>query len=227
MKYIFITLAIIFISSCATETEKLNDLYDVSYKPNGSFDLGSLDSTIYCNKYFGFSFKCPSGNWYILDNERFNQDIDKGVEVSVDAGIEKKELEITKDNFHNLITIEKKNPNGSETSYQTISICAENLKHFKDVSSVVEYFKLTDNYLKENFSSTNPKNRAIGVENAIVNNKHFLVQNLEFDYESSQKTFQKTYCAKFDNYLLTIVVLYESEIQLKENLKILEDIRWD
>ncbi|MBI3135769.1 MAG: hypothetical protein HYZ14_13920 [Bacteroidetes bacterium] len=222
-----ILLLTIFISCetrTGTETEKSEPLKNISYKPTGELEIGTLNSTEYRNDYFGFSFSCPVDKWLILNIEQYSERLANNKE---DLNASDKTWERTTSNLYNLLTIEKKTSDSSAHRTQSISFTAEGLEEIPNVNSALEYLQYSEQYCKDHYSTNYPKYTITGMETGLIGNRPFLVQSITIEDAPGARRFQKTYSAQFDKYLLNILVNYSSETEQKDNDDILTQVKWD
>ena len=226
-----ITLAILFLPftiGCGTEVnkevEKTKILTNISYTPTGELELGTLDSTEYENKYFGFSLSVPIAKWVVLNTELYAQRLANNKE---DLSASDKSWDRTTSNLHNLLTIERKLTDPTAHRTQSISFTAEGLEKIPNVNSALEYLQYAETYCKDQYSINYPKYTISGMDTAIVGNRPFLVHSIIIEDSPDSKRFQRTYSAQFDKYLLNILVNYNTDAEQKDNENILRQVKWD
>ncbi len=122
------------------------------------------------------------------------------------------------------MTLEKRDQNN--IIVQSISFTAEGLVAIPNVNNALEYLNYADTYCKKHFSKNYPKYTVVDIDTMRLANRLFLVQTTNIQQDSDILYYQKTYSAQYGEYLLNILVNYDTEDQLKEIVGILNKITW-
>lgn len=229
MKLTVISSAVFMIFfACGQESQKIekNALSNKEYSTSGEITLGTLDSTVYHNSYFGFSIEHPGNSWIILNSEQYDLRESQNKEI-LNATDQVWEEMINNNKY--LITFEDSVEYMTSYIAQSISFMAEGLELFskkENVNSALDYLHYSKMYYKKHYSSSYPTYTVTDMDTSLVGNRMFLTQSITIEEDNVNKYYQKTYSAQFGKYLLNIIAVYETEEELIEIKEILETVKW-
>ncbi len=191
-------------------------------KQDAKIDLGTIEGSIYKNKYFGFSLKIPE-KWQVQDNETKKMIMERGKKLAAGNEGSLKEL-IDASELHtvNLLTMFQ-HPLGTPVDYNpAFVIVAERISHLPGITSGRDYFfhakqlmeraQIKYTFAKDTYSES-------------ISRLSFHVMEVEMK-TASLLVKQKYYVTIMKGYALLFITSYTTDEEWKRQDEVIKSIKF-